>query len=217
MLRNEKPQCQFGNTSDPNGYCDGSHLNKILKMKNKILTIITLLITSTIIGQELNLDTSSSKLKWTGKEITAKQHYGSIDFKSGILTLEKGKPVSGKFIVDMKTLKNEDLPEDYRGRLEAHLKSDDFFSVDKFSEAILEITNPAAGPEKFKMEGFLTIKEITHAVTFTITNTNNNWKANLSFDRSKYDVRFRSGTFFENLGDKLILDEIVIETDLIFN
>ncbi len=67
------------------------------------------------------------------------------------------------------------------------------------------------------MEGFLTIKEITHAVTFTMTNTNNNWKANLSFDRSKYDVRFRSGTFFENLGDKLILDEIVIETDLVFN
>ena len=49
-------------------------------------------------------------------------------------------------------------------------------------------------------------------------NTNDNqWKANLIFDRSKYDVRFRSGTFFENLGDKLILDDIIIETDLIFN
>ncbi len=133
MIRNNKSQCQCGNTSDPNGCCDGSHLNKILKMKIGIFTIITLLITSTSIGQGLTLDTSSSKLKWTGKEITSKQHYGSLVFKSGILTLEKNKPVSGKFIVDMKTLKNEDLPEDYRGRLEAHLKSDDFFSVDKFS------------------------------------------------------------------------------------
>ena len=47
-----------------------------------------------------------------------------------------------------------------------------------------------------------------------MTNTSNGWTANLVFDRSLYDVRFRSGTFFENLGDKLILDEIELAINL---
>jgi polyisoprenoid-binding protein YceI len=117
----------------------------------------------------------------------------------------------------MITLKNEDLPEDYRGRLEGHLKSDDFFSVDKFSEAILEFTTSSVqNSVEYNIQGNLTIKGTTHPVDFTISFIDDHWKANLIFDRSKYDVRFRSGTFFENLGDKLIYDDIVIETDLFF-
>jgi polyisoprenoid-binding protein YceI len=68
----------------------------------------------------------------------------------------------------------------------------------------------------FEIKGSLTIKEIKHPITFTLLNNDNNWEANLVFDRSKYDVRFRSGSFFENLGDKLIYDDIVIETKLVF-
>ena len=32
---NERPKCGCGNTSDPNGYCDGSHMNIIKKNKKK--------------------------------------------------------------------------------------------------------------------------------------------------------------------------------------
>ena len=112
--------------------------NKFKIILNKIFTITALLITSLTMGQSLTLNNMESKLKWTGKEMTTKEHYGSIGFKSGIMTLKDNQPVYGKFIVDMITLKNEDLPEDYRGRLEGHLKSDDFFSVNIVSEAILE-------------------------------------------------------------------------------
>ena len=37
--------------------------------------------------------------------------------------------------------------------------------------------------------------------------------SSLVFDRSKYDVKYGSGTFFENLGDNLILDEINIDVN----
>jgi polyisoprenoid-binding protein YceI len=117
----------------------------------------------------------------------------------------------------MTTLKNEDLPEAYRGRLEGHLKSDDFFSVDKFSEAILEIIGSnKLSSGSFDVNGNLTIKGITEPISFSMSPSDDHWIANLTFDRSKYNVRFRSGTFFENLGDKLIYDDIVIETKLRF-
>ena len=168
-------------------------------------------------GQNLTLDINKSQLKWKGKEITTKEHYGSLVFKSGYLTLKNNKPYSGKFIVDMTSLKNEDLPEDYRGRLEGHLKSDDFFSIDKFPESTLEIKSSSKiDKSEFEVKGELTIKGIKHPISFTMKKNNDEWKSNLIFDRSKYDVRFRSGTFFENLGDQLIYDDIVIETSLIF-
>ena len=67
----------------------------------------------------------------------------------------------------------------------------------------------------------MTIKDITHPITFTAElldiKPSIKAKANLSFDRSKYDVRFRSGKFFENLGDKLILDDINIDVLLVAN
>ena len=183
----------------------------------KILMTLAFLINYQIVAQELVLDTSLSKLKWTGTEITSKTHYGSLIFKSGTITMKNNKPVKGEFVVDMTTLKNEDVPEAYRGRLEGHLKSDDFFSVDKFPEAVLKINSSSfLNSEKYNLEGDLTIKGITHPISLSITTMKNKWIANLTFDRSKYDVRFRSGTFFENLGDKLIYDDIIIESELIF-
>ena len=68
------------------------------------------------------------------------------------------------------------------------------------------------------LNGELTIKGITHPINFSITlNSENNATAMLVFDRSKYDVRFRSGSFFDELGDKLILDDIKLEVALEFN
>ena len=68
------------------------------------------------------------------------------------------------------------------------------------------------------LDGELTIKGITHPINFSITlNSENNATAMLVFDRSKYDVRFRSGSFFDELGDKLILDDIKLEVALEFN
>tara|TARA_B100000575_G_scaffold146900_1_gene117256 strand:+ start:17435 stop:18046 length:612 start_codon:yes stop_codon:yes gene_type:complete len=150
-----------------------------------------------------------SELVWTGRELSTSSHYGTIDFQSGQFEINDGLISSGEFIVDMTTINNQDLPEDARPRLEGHLKSDDFFSVESHPTATLTITGSQLISEGvWNVTGNLTIKGFTHPVEFEMLNSENGWAANLVFDRSKYDVRFRSGTFFQNLGDKLIFDEI---------
>ncbi|HCQ24619.1 MAG TPA: YceI family protein [Flavobacteriaceae bacterium] len=174
-------------------------------------------ICSTGIAQDFALDTSKSSIRWVGKELTTTQHYGSLQFDSGTLRFEDEKPHSGQFVVDMTTIKDNDLPEGTAERLEGHLKSDDFFSVAKHPKAILTITGADAQENgSFRVNADLTIKGITHPAVFDLIPADKYWIANLVFDRSKYNVRFRSGTFFQNLGDKLILDDIELETQLFF-
>ena len=185
--------------------------------KSIIISLLTLTIPTSLIGQKSKLiDVDNSKIKWIGEELSGKNHYGSLKFKDGSLKLDNGKIISGKFIVDMSTINVEDLQGGSKQRLEGHLRSDDFFSVEKFSEAIFEIKSSAVIDKDGAtqtLSGNLTIKGITHPAKIEI---DNNWAAKLVFDRSKYDVRFRSGNFFQNLGDKLIYDEIVISANIAF-
>ena len=92
-------------------------------------------------------------------------------------------------------------------------------NVVKITEVIpAEFSRITLNEKSYELVGDLTIKDITHAITFTLKpEDNQSFKAELTFDRSKYDVRFRSGSFFENLGDKLILDDIKLEVTLVKN
>ncbi len=185
-------------------------------MKIKFLLAVMLTTTMTW-AQEYTLDTAKSAIKWTGSELTTKQHYGSLTFASGSIVFQEGVPASGSFEVDMTSMVCEDLPAEYAPKLIGHLKSDDFFSVASFPTASLAVTSASAAENgSFDVQADLTIKGITHPANFKLIPDGDNWIANLTFDRSKYDVRFRSGTFFQNLGDKLILDDIVLETKLVF-
>ena len=126
--------------------------------------------------------------------------------------------VSGEVIVNMESLLVEDLQGEWGKKLEGHLKSPDFFSVVKFKESSLKtVSSIKISDNNFKVVGILTIKDISHSITFDLSINENILSANLVFDRSKYDVRFRSGSFFENLGDKLILDDIELEVILQLN
>ncbi|MBR98975.1 MAG: lipid-binding protein [Flavobacteriaceae bacterium] len=185
--------------------------------KSIIVTFLALLTPLSLISQMTKLiDVENSKIKWIGEELSGKNHYGSLKFKKGNLNLNNGVNISGNFIVDMKTINVEDLQGGSKQRLEGHLRSDDFFSVEKFSEAIFETKSPAVVNKKEGVQilsGNLTIKGITHPAKIEI---DDNWSAKLVFDRSKFDVRFRSGNFFQNLGDKLIYDEIAINAKIAF-
>ncbi len=185
------------------------------------LFAILFLVSFFINAQNLRLKTDKSTLKWTGKQITTKTHFGSLKFKSGNITFENGIISSGKFLVDMTSLLVEDLQGNYKQKLEGHLKSDDFFSVEKFNESSLTILSSSKNDSGLDVNGSLTIKGITLPIKFKLEDLEMDqeevrWKGVLTFDRSKYNVRFRSGSFFQNLGDKLILDEIRIETLLDF-
>ena len=161
------------------------------------------------------IDPNQSIIVWTGREVTTSKHFGNIYFASGQFEVKSGLISSGEFVVDMTTIDNQDLPEERRARLEAHLKSDDVFSVESHPTALLSILSSESMSEgKWLVSGELTIKTFNHPVEFEMLNSNDGWKANLVFDRSKYEVKFRSGTFFENLGDKLIYDDIELAINL---
>ena len=170
-----------------------------------------------LMGQTATLDIESSNLKWTGKKITNSSHYGSLKFKSGEVKFSNGIIESGKFVVDMTTINVEDIEGRGKSRLEGHLKGDDFFSVEDFKEATLVINSSSKNGDSIKVMGTLTIKDLNSDVEFDMNKSGDGWTADLTFDRSKHNVRFRSGSFFENLGDNLILDDIELNAKLSFN
>lgn len=190
---------------------------KLFAMKSFKIWVLSIgFLLSYTLHSQSTFNLENSKIKWTGKEISTKSHYGSLKFSSASLVWEGNTLKGGKFVVDMTSLENNDLSGGGKERLERHLKSDDFFSVAKHPTATLEITQSATKGDDgtYAVSGDLTIKGITHPVRFTLSPSGNQIHATLTFDRSKYDVRFRSGTFFQNLGDKLILDDIVLEVAL---
>ncbi len=191
-------------------------------MKNFLLLII--LMTCLNLSSQVQMDLSKSSIKWIGKEITTKEHFGALKFSKAQLEFNGDELTGGEFTVDMTTLDVQDLSGGGKQRLEGHLKSDDFFSVDKHKSSFLKI-NEVLSPElsriasdnnSFEVNGELTIKGITQPIVFTLKPlSDQKYIADLTFDRSDYNVQFRSGSFFENLGDKLILDDIKLEVTLV--
>ena len=162
-----------------------------------------------------NIKQDESSLVWTGREVSTSSHYGTINFTSGQFEIADGLISQGEFLVDMTSINVQDLTGGSKERLEGHLRSDDFFSVESFPTAYLNISgSEVISNGKWMVNGTLSIKDISHPVLFEMANTEDGWNANLVFDRSKYNVKFRSGTFFENLGDKLIYDDIELEINL---
>jgi polyisoprenoid-binding protein YceI len=186
-------------------------------MKTIYLTLIAALgLSLGIKAQDIN--TSESSLKWYGNEISGKQHYGGLTFKSGSINTSNGKLTGGAFEIDMTSIDVQDLEGEWAEKLEGHLKADDFFGVDNFASAYLVLTSVKESANgSFAATGDLTIRGITNPVDVTFTAAGSNkMTAQMTFDRSKYDVKFRSGAFFSDLGDKLILDDIKVEVSLVY-
>lgn len=191
---------------------------------NKILTLLFVSVAVLGFGQtNLNADVDKSTIHWTGRKIT-KSHNGSIKLQSGHLRVKDGVLYGGEFVIDMNSIVDFDVKDpEWNEKLVGHLKSDDFFSVDKHPTATIKSKKvfKVKGKENtFSVVADLTIKGITNEVTFPITLKQVGGKyiaeTNFNIDRSKWDVRFGSNSFFENLGDKAIKNEIefaiVIET-----
>ena len=184
-------------------------------MKNLYTLIFLTLFSYNLFSQKFSINAEKSNIKWTGTELTTKTHFGSLKFLDGNVLISNDQ-VMGEITVDMESLRNEDLSGEWKAKLEGHLRSDDFFSIDKHKTSSIKIiSSNKLSDNKYSIEGILTIKEISHPINFELNIDGRRLFTNLSFDRSKYDVRFRSGSFFENLGDKLILDEIELEVLLI--
>ena len=162
-----------------------------------------------------------SELLWIGKEISTKIHTGTLDLKGGTVQIDNNNNINGSVTISMSSINVTDLQGRAKEMLEGHLRSSDFFDVELHPEATLTFESKSFNQAKnqISFEGQLTIKDISNSIVFdaTLLEATPYLKAKgiLSFDRSKFNVRFRSGSFFENLGDKLILDDIDINIKLV--
>jgi polyisoprenoid-binding protein YceI len=180
------------------------------------LIVLVLIVAFSVNAQELKVDALKSELNWNAKKVTG-EHHGKINLKEGNVSLKKGKVVSGKFVIDMKTITDEDLPAgEWKDKLENHLKSDDFFGVQSYPEAVLVLKESTPFKDgKAMVKGNLTIKGITNPIEFEATKLDNVYTALITVDRSLFNVRYGSGKFFENLGDKTIYDNFILDVKLI--
>lgn len=162
------------------------------------------------------IDTEASKITWKAYKVTG-SHEGTIDLASGNLEFNGSTLTGGAFVVDMTTINTTDLEGEYKQKLDGHLHSDDFFGTATHKTASLEILSvKASGKNAYNATANLTIKNITKEVNFTISVYGSKATASLKVDRSQFDVRYGSGTFFDNLGDKTIYDEFDLVVDLQF-
>ncbi|MGC4130139.1 MAG: YceI family protein [Bergeyella sp.] len=142
--------------------------------KDKPLTSESNDVTTTQDGTVYSIDTLNSKIEWKGYKVVKSEntsHFGTIKFESGNITVKNGKLESGTFVADVNSLESIDLKDDTdsKAKLEGHLKSADFFEVEKFPTASYEITKVTAsesGDYNTVLEGNLTIKGITKPVQF---------------------------------------------------
>ena len=195
-------------------------------MKTMTNMMITALIASTLFIRETKAQGTVSgdfkaapvatTINWRATKVTG-EHSGAVKLKSGVFHIKEGKLKAGSFEIDMKTIENTDMqPGEYKTKLENHLKSDDFFSVEKHPVAKLDITKAEFVKDKnYSITGKLTIKGITNDVTFPATVEVSDAKldatCDITIDRTKWDIRYGSGKFFEGLGDKMIHDKFTMQ------
>lgn len=190
-------------------------------MKKNALTLILTLVTTgaalatePVADEKKEVNAEKSTVTWKAYKVTG-SHTGTVALQQGSLIFDNGQLSGGEFTVDMTTLTATDLEGEWKDKLVGHLKSDDFFSVEKHQLSTLVFTQvEATGKNSYEITGDLTIKGITHPVTFDLSVYGSKANATLKVDRAQYDIRFGSGSFFDNLGDKTIYDEFDMVVDL---
>lgn len=205
---------------------------QILQASTIILALVALLTTnmwakgsSSTSVKSTTINTEKSTIDWIGKKVLG-QHNGKVKIQSGTINTKNGVLTGGNFVIDMKSITNEDITDpDYNKKLIGHLNSEDFFNVAAFSTAnvkitkVLKLTNK---PNSYNLTADLTIKGITKSITFPATfskSAGNGFEGNakITIDRTLWDIKYGSSNFFEGLGDKAIKNEIELNVKLASN
>ncbi len=171
------------------------------------------------------LDVENSQLAWEGRRIVAGGHDGVLGIKKGEFYVFDGELLGGEVVVDMQQIVVLDIEDpENNARLKGHLESDDFFAVEKYPEARFEITSAEELQENdngytHRIFGNMTIRGITHGIAF-----NGNIElgedrlvsfSDFDLDRTRWNVRFGSGRFFDDLGDRAISDNFNLKLDIV--
>ena len=188
-------------------------------LKQAVLLILTIgcfftLQSFTVEKEDVKI--KDSALTWVGSKVTG-SHEGTIKLKSGYLTLDNNNLLGGEFVIDMTTIVCTDLSGKGKASIEGHLKSDDFFSVDKFPTASLTILDvKKKGLGQYQVNANITIKGMTQEIMFDAEIKEKTAIAKLVIDRTEFGIIYKSGNFFEELADKAIYDEFKLSIELKF-
>jgi len=190
-------------------------------MKYLLLILILILFSGALsAGDTYKVNPEESRVEWNGRKLTG-EHTGTINLKSGLIQFENNRISGGEFVLDMTSIKDIDLQDPkWNNKLVTHLKSEDFFSIEKFptSSMVIRSIKDGAKPGEVVISGDFTIKGITHTLNFTamsaLTSGSLTATATIVIDRSKFDVRYGSKTFFEDIGDKIIYDDFTLKVSL---
>jgi polyisoprenoid-binding protein YceI len=188
----------------------------------KLLTVAAMLALSfTSYAADYSFNSSESKLEWEGKKVSG-AHQGTVALKSGNVSIEKGTLKGGEVVVDLSKLTITDLQGEWADKLSGHLKSDDFFSVEKYPEVTFKIDSvKKLKGNKYEVTGPLSIKGKTAKQSFTVDVKEVGDKVtvagDIAIDRTTYDIRYGSGKFFDpkTLGDKMIDDKFTLKLNLV--
>ncbi|MHA8052527.1 YceI family protein [Aquirufa sp. Wall-65K1] len=161
------------------------------------------------------VSTKASSIVWNAKKVTG-EHTGTIGISAGKLVVNKNQITGGNFTIDMKSIVCKDITDpEYNKKFVSHITSGDFFEIEKFPTAQFVITKVAGN----QVSGNLTIKGITKAISFPAQISQNNGKmiakANITIDRTDYNIKYGSKKFFESIGDKAIFDDFTLAVTLV--
>ncbi|MCC7464620.1 MAG: YceI family protein [Saprospiraceae bacterium] len=184
------------------------------------LPLLAILAMAATVSTNYNVDTQNSNIVWTGYKVTGK-HTGTVKVQKGNLSMDNGVLTGGSFTVDLNSITCTDLEGEYAGKLVGHLKSDDFLGVASYPTATFVITKaiPQDTKGNYKIIGNLTIKGTTKEAKFFANLAESNGMVNaagkITIDRSEFNMRYGSGSFFDGLGDKTIYDEFDLQVSLV--
>ena len=169
------------------------------------------------------VDAAASSVTWHATKVTG-EHMGTVNLANGYLSVTDGSLTSANVIVDMQTIACTDLEGEWGDKLVGHLNSDDFFNVSEHKTSSFTLRNmtplkEASGDATHTVTGDFTIRGITKSVTFDakVTNTGDAYaiEGSAVLNRAEFDVKYGSGSFFENLGDNLIHDNFTVGFNLV--
>ena len=176
-------------------------------------------------AETFKVDPAASKIEWLGEKVTGK-HNGTVNVQSGTVEVAGGRVTGGMVVLDMKSIKDLDLTDaGYNAKLVGHLSSEEWFGTEKHPTSTFKITSiaplkdVAAGQPNYTVNGDLTMKGVTNRITFPATVTVGGGQVTAvgttKVDRTKYDIKYGSGSFFDNLGDKAISNDMTITFNLV--
>ncbi len=177
-------------------------------------------VSTSVDSTNYDVETAVSTIGWLGDKIVGASNNGTIEISEGTLVVENGSLISGSIIIDMTTIAVENLSGNDATRLVDHLKAEDFFGVETYPTATLDlISAESLGNNQYAITGNLTIKSITNPIEFVVEAVEDNdvitASANIVFDRTLYDITYKSASIFSGLGDGAINDEVQIAVTLV--